>query len=121
MIVEHAITPEQVRDVLRGIVPPGLPSGEIEVRCDEVPIARICNVDDVAEVSAIACAHPRHGTSPAFRALADRLTSLGIRPEGVCPVCQGAVWLKPSDDAARVQVVWGLTFGLYRGISIPHD
>jgi hypothetical protein len=92
----------------------------VEVRCDWAAICRVdLSPDGSHEVAAVACAHPRHGSAPAFAEVLDKLARF-MPPATACPTCgDGDGWLDPLAEEARQQLILGHALGVYRGIPIP--
>lgn len=90
---------------------------ECEIRSGWASICRaIVAPDGTHEVTAIACAHPRHGVCPEFRATYEQLAP--HLPHDECPLCDGG-WLEPTSAEARQQILVGHAIGVYRGLRIP--
>lgn len=91
---------------------------ECEIRSGWAPICRaIIAPNGTHEVVAVACAHPRHGVCPEFKAVYEQLAT-HLPTDDECPLCEGG-WLAPTSAEARQQILVGHAIGVYRGIRIP--
>jgi len=89
-----------------------------EVRCGWAQICRVLlHPDGTHEVTAVACAHPRHGVRPEFEGMHEKLEPY-LPAIDDCPLCEGG-WLLPTSEQARQQIMLGHAIGVYRGIRIP--